>query len=29
MITSIPSHVEATQLTVTGEWLTPKIHEVG
>lgn len=28
MITCMPSRNEVTQLTVTGEWSTPKIHEV-
>ncbi|OVA10112.1 Exoribonuclease [Macleaya cordata] len=27
MITSMPSRNEVTQLTLTGEWSTPKIHE--
>ncbi|KAA8544073.1 hypothetical protein F0562_021750 [Nyssa sinensis] len=27
MITCMPSRNEVTQLTVTGEWSTPKIHE--
>ncbi|WJX92947.1 Exosome complex component RRP41-like [Trifolium repens] len=28
MITCMPSRYEITQLTVTGEWSTPKINEV-
>ncbi|KAF9594805.1 hypothetical protein IFM89_034788 [Coptis chinensis] len=28
MITSMPSRNEVTQLTLTGEWSTPKIHEM-
>lgn len=28
MITCMPSRNEVTQMTVTGEWSTPKIHEV-
>ncbi|XP_051152966.1 exosome complex component RRP41-like isoform X2 [Andrographis paniculata] len=27
MITSMPSRNEVTQMTITGEWSTPKIHE--
>lgn len=28
MITCMPSRYEVTQLTITGEWSTPKINEV-